>query len=125
MKILLDTHIFIWWLARSPRLSDRAITQIENADEVHVSAISLWEAALKTTTGKLDADIDELSSAISASHFIALPVTMEHALSFARLPQLHKDPFDRMLVAQAVTEPLRLLTADRKLVGYSSVVDLV
>lgn len=125
MKILLDTHVFLWWLARSARLGERAITQIENADEVHVSVVSLWEAAIKTTTGKLEADIDELRSAISANHFIALPVTMDHVLSFARLPQLHKDSFDRMLVAQAITEPLRLLTADRKLVGYSSVVDLV
>ena len=125
MKILLDTHIFLWWLMRSPRLGDRAVTQIENADEVHVSTVSLWEAAIKTSTGKLEADIDVLRTAIPASHFISLPVTMDHVLSFARLPQLHKDPFDRMLVAQAITEPLRLLTADRKLVGYSSVVDLV
>lgn len=124
MKILLDTHIFIWWLMKSPQLGNKAIELIETAEEVHVSAVSLWEAAIKTRTGKLDADVDELRSEIAASHFIELPMTMDHAITYARLPLLHKDPFDRMLVAQAITEPLRLLTADRKLADYTSLVQL-
>ena len=125
MKILLDTHIFIWWLMKSPHLSNKIVNHIATADEVYVSAISLWEAAIKVKTGKLDADIDQLRTAIANNHFIDLPMTMDHALSYSKLPLLHKDPFDRMLVAQAITEPLRLLTADRRLAEYTSLVDLV
>lgn len=125
MKILLDTHVYLWWLAQSPRLTESAIRKIEAADEVHISAASLWEAAIKTTLGKLDADIDELRSQIAANHFRELQVTMTHAIAFSKLPLLHKDPFDRMLVAQAICEPLRLITADRRLADYSDLVELV
>ncbi len=125
MKILLDTHVYLWWLAQSPRLPEPAIRTIAAADEVYISAASLWEAVIKTNLGKLDADVDELRSQIAANHFRELPLTMTHAIALSKLPLLHKDPFDRMLVAQAISEPLRLITADRRLLAYSDLVELV
>ncbi len=125
MKILLDTHIYIWWLMESPRLSDAARRMIGQAEEVHVSTASLWEAAIKTTTGKLEADIEDLRRQVASNNFQILPVTDTHVSSFARLPLIHKDPFDRMLVAQAMAEPLRLITADKRLSQYTSMVELV
>lgn len=125
MKILLDTHVYIWWLMQSPRLGPEAIRRIESADEVYVSAASIWEAAIKTGTGKLKADVEDLRRKIVHSQFIELPVTAQHAVASSALPMLHKDPFDRILVAQAITEPLRLLTADRRLARYSGLVDLM
>jgi PIN domain nuclease of toxin-antitoxin system len=125
MKILLDTHVYIWWLMQSPRLAPQAIRRIEGADMVYVSAASIWEASIKTGTGKLRADVDDLQRKIALSQFIELPVTARHAVASAKLPLLHKDPFDRILVAQAISEPLRLLTADRRLASYSDLVDLL
>lgn len=125
MQILLDTHVYLWWLANSPRLGQEASEIIATADSVYISSASIWEAAIKTTTGKLEADIDELCEQIHGSGFVELPVTLRHAAASARLPLLHKDPFDRMLVAQAQTEPLHLLTADHKLAAYGSLVRLV
>ena len=125
MRILLDTHIYLWWLQDSPRLSVQARSNIESATEVYVSSASLWEAAIKIGIGKLDADITELAEHISLSGFIELPVIAKHSIQLARLPELHRDPFDRMLIAQAMCEPLRLITADQQLVSYSELVDLV
>ena len=125
MRILLDTHIYLWWLQDSPRLSVQARSNIESATEVYVSSASLWEAAIKIGIGKLDADITELAAHISLSGFIELPVIAKHSIQLARLPELHRDPFDRMLIAQAMCEPLRLITADQQLVSYSELVDLV
>jgi PIN domain nuclease of toxin-antitoxin system len=102
-----------------------AIRRIESADEVYVSAASIWEASIKTGTGKLRADIDELHRKIAHNQFIELPVTAQHAVTSSTLPPLHKDPFDRILVAQAISEPLRLLTADRRLGSYSDLVELL
>lgn len=125
MRILLDTHIYLWWLLDSPKLSSKARAKIESAAEVYVSSASLWEAAIKISIGKLSADIEALAAHITLSGFTELPVTAKHSVQLTRLPELHRDPFDRMLVAQAMCEPLRLITADQQLVGYSELVDLV
>lgn len=125
MRILLDTHIYLWWLQDNPKLSLQARASIESATEVYVSSASLWEAAIKISIGKLDADIEALAAHIVLSGYIELPVIAKHSVQLTRLPELHRDPFDRMLVAQAMCEPLRLLTADQQLVGYSELVDLV
>lgn len=125
MRILLDTHIYLWWLQDSPKLSPLARDIISSATEVYVSSVSLWEAAIKITFGKLDADITELAAQILPCGFIELPVTAKHVLQLMHLPDLHRDPFDRMLVAQAMCEPLRLLTADAQVASYSDLVDLV
>jgi PIN domain nuclease of toxin-antitoxin system len=122
MRLLLDTHIFLWVVSGSTSLSTAARGAIEAADEVYVSAASIWEIAIKARLGKILADPDELVAAIAASGFIELPVLASHAAAVSRLALHHNDPFDRLLIAQAITEPLKLLTADAQLVSYSDVV---
>lgn len=125
MRLLLDTHIFLWAVAGSPLLKPAVRTLIEAADEVHVSAASIWEVAIKARLGKIEADPRELVAAIDQSGFRALPVTAVHAAGVAQLELHHNDPFDRLLLAQALAEPLKLVTADEQLVKYSDVVLLV
>lgn len=125
MRILLDTHIYLWWLADSTKLSLPARNIIHGATEVYISSASIWEAGIKIGIGKLEANLDELIDNIQASGFIELPITAKHAKQATQLPDIHRDPFDRMLVAQALCEPLRLLTADNQIVRYSELVDLV
>ncbi len=124
MRLLLDTQIYLWFLSDSRKLRPVARRRIHDADEVYVSAASVWEASIKAALGKLDVDIDELLTQIPASGFAELPVTARHAAAVAALPRLHGDPFDRLLVAQATTEPLHLLTADEALTAYSPLVEL-
>ena len=124
MRLLLDTQIYLWYLADSRRLTAASRHAIEAAEAVFVSAASIWEAAIKSGLGKLTADIDSVVSGISASGFDELPVSARHAASVRLLPAHHRDPFDRLLVAQALSEPLRLLTADAALEGYSDLVVL-
>lgn len=127
MRILLDTHIFIWAVIDDPRLTPEARALIEGADEVNVSAASIWEIAIKSRTGKIDADIEKMAQAIEDSGFNALPVSIAHAVQVAKLPlpNDHKDPFDRLLVAQSMTEPLVLLTADAKVLAYGGLIRAV
>lgn len=125
MRLLLDTHIFLWAVAGNPLLKPVARRLIESADEVFVSAASLWEIAIKARLGKIEADVDELAAAIIESGFIELPVRAVHAAGVSRLEMHHNDPFDRLLVAQAVAEPLKLLTADAVLAQYTELVVLV
>jgi len=125
MRILLDTHIFLWAVAGSPLLKPAARRFIADADEVYVSAASIWEVAIKSRLGKINADPHELAAAIDASGFLELPVTAAHAAGVAQLELHHNDPFDRLLVAQALAEPLKLVTADEVLMKYSNLVLLV
>jgi PIN domain nuclease of toxin-antitoxin system len=120
--LLLDTQVYLWYLADSRKLSGRARSEIASAEEVFVSAVSIWEAAVKAGLGKLSAAPDDLVAGISASGFVELPVSARHAARVAALPQHHRDPFDRLLVAQAIHEPLHLLTADGALRRYSELV---
>ena len=122
MRILLDTHVYLWWLQDHPSLSAAARTKIVAATDVYVSSASIWEAAIKVGIGKLEVDIDQLVAEIDNSGFRELPVSARHAAMVTRLPDIHRDPFDRILVAQALCEPLRLLTADNMLSGYSELV---
>lgn len=122
MRLLLDTHIFLWAVAGSPLLKPAARRLIEGADEVYVSAASIWEVAIKARLGKIETDPHELAAAIDASGFVGLPVTAAHAAGVAHLERHHSDPFDRLLIAQALAEPLRLLTADEVLAKYSDLV---
>lgn len=125
MRLLLDTHLFLWCVTDSPRLNTEARRSIVSADEVYVSAASIWEAAIKAGLGRLQGDVARLAEAIRDSGFLELPVTALHAARVAELPSHHRDPFDRLLVAQAMTEPLILLTADAALLPYSDLVRLV
>lgn len=125
MRLLLDTHVFLWAVAGSPLLKPTARRLIEGADEVYVSAASVWEVAIKARLGKIDADPQELAAAIDASGFVELAVSAAHAAAVAQLEPHHNDPFDRLLIAQALAEPLRLVTADAMLAKYSDVVLLI
>ncbi len=125
MQILLDTHLFIWWLNDDNQLSQKARDLIINADIVYVSSVSLWEAAIKIRLGKLDANIHELIQAIGNEGFIELPLLAKQTAKILALPAIHRDPFDRMLVAQAMSEPLRLLTSDEILKQYTELVEIV
>jgi PIN domain nuclease of toxin-antitoxin system len=122
VRLLLDTRIFLWYLADSRRLRAPARRAIAEADRVFVSAASIWEASIRIGIGKLSAAPDDLVAGIAASGFVELPVTAIVAARVAALPDHHRDPFDRMLVAQAIHEPLHLLTADATLARYSDLV---
>ncbi len=122
MRLLLDTHVYLWAVAGSTRLNAKARRLIEAAEAVHVSAVSIWEVAIKARLGKIEVDPDELAAAIPDSGFVELPIRAAHASAVARLPLHHADPFDRLLVAQALSEPLRLLTADAALEAYGEIV---
>ena len=98
---------------------------MESASDVYVSAASVWEVAIKSALGKLDGDPESFHRAIDAFGFRELAITGMHTLALARLPPIHKDPIDRLLVAQGMTEPLLLLTADDTLAAYSDLVRLV
>jgi PIN domain nuclease of toxin-antitoxin system len=125
MRLLLDTHIFLWAVAGSPLLKPATRRLIEDADAAYVSAASIWEVAIKARLGKIQADPHELAAAIDASGFVALPVSAAHAAGVAQLELHHNDPFDRLLIAQALSEPLKLVTVDEVLARYSDVVLLV
>ena len=124
MRLLLDTHIFLWAVAGSASLKPAARRLIESADQVFVSAASIWEIAIKARLGKIDAEPGALVAAIGESGFVELPVTAAHAAGISALPTHHHDPFDRLLLAQALAEPLRLLTADAELARYSDLIVL-
>ncbi len=122
MRLLLDTHIFYWSFYDPDRLTQDAVATIKAAEQVFVSSASIWEMAIKVRLGKMDGDPAELAENIIASGFNELPVLSKHALLVATLPMHHTDPFDCLLIAQAMTEPLHLLTADSRLKPYSKLV---
>jgi len=125
MRILLDTHLFLWCINDDKRLSKSVRLKILQATEVYVSSASIWEACIKIKLNKLEADISEMIAAIKESGFCELPITTQHAAAVAKLADIHRDPFDRMLIAQAISEPLVLLTADKRLKEYSELVEVV
>ena len=125
MHLLLDTHLFIWWLKDDRCLSKKARALIMDAEEVYISSISIWEAAIKIQLKKLDVVMTTLVESIHNEGFIELPLIAKHAALIAQLPNYHGDPFDRILIAQAISEPLRFLTADKKLKQYSELVEIV
>lgn len=122
MRLLLDTHILLWLMSDSPRLSRQARATIVSATEVYVSAATIWEIAIKFRLGKLREDPETIVEKLEAAGLRELDVNYRHALATAQLPRLHGDPFDRILVAQAITEPLHLLTVDARLAAYSELV---
>jgi len=116
MRLLLDTHIAIWWLSGDPRLSIATRRAIQDVPNAFLSAVSLWEIFIKQDTGRLDLPVGFVDAL--RDDFIELPLTFDHAVEGRALPLLHRDPFDRMLVAQAKVEGLTIVTADRVLSGY-------
>jgi PIN domain nuclease of toxin-antitoxin system len=111
VSLLLDTHVVLWWLADEPELSDEIKDRLDHEPDVHVSAVTIWEIAIKQGLGKIMAPPD-LPERVRDSGFRELPVGFAHAIAAGRLPPIHKDPFDRMLVAQARCEGLTLVTRD-------------
>jgi PIN domain nuclease of toxin-antitoxin system len=122
MRLLLDTHIVLWWLADDTTLADDLKALLDHEPEVYVSAATTWEVAIKQAIGKLKVPVD-LPERIRDSGFRELPLSMEHSIAAGRLPPLHRDPFDRMLVAQALCEALTLVTRDSEIQRYD--VDLM
>jgi len=122
VNLLLDTHVFIWAVDDDPKLSATAWSTIEEADAVYVSSASIWEATIKYRLGKLKVAPERLVDAVVGSGFLELPIRLRHAAAVAHLPLIHRDPFDRLLLAQAISEPLHFLTADEKLSQYSELV---
>lgn len=122
MRLLIDTHIFLWAMSGDKQLTKNAEAIMLGAEAVFVSAASIWEIGIKSGIGKLDADVNELVARMEEAGFRELPVTVAHAAAVRDLPDIHRDPFDRLLVAQAITEPLRLLTDDDTVGRYSELV---
>lgn len=119
MRLLLDTHALLWALSAPTRLpapTSAAIRDPSNA--VYVSAASVWEIAIKTALGRLTADLDEIVQSVVAVGFEEVPVTLLHARRVFALPPHHRDPFDRMLVAQALEEGLTVVTRDPSFAPY-------
>ena len=118
-RLLLDTHTWLWWQAGDRRLGAGARRAIARAAEVRFSAASAWEIAIKSSTGKLRHPASTtIEAELDVDGFQSLPVELTHADELRVLPPLHRDPFDRMLVAQARVERLTLVTADERLSGY-------
>ena len=116
--LLLDTCVALWWFAGDlDRLGPSGVAAITDAEEIHVSAATVWEIEIKRALGKLEAP-DDINEMIIASGFYALGISAEHAITAARLPPHHADPFDRMLVAQAITEKMTLVTVDKRIAAY-------
>lgn len=119
MRLLLDTNILLWWLSDDHKLRKEAREIIANPNnEVLVSAASVWEVAIKAALGRIEIELNDLEGAISRSSFQPLPIGLRHAVMVGRLPAVHRDPFDRMLVAQARVEELRVLSHDRVFEQY-------
>lgn len=122
MRLLLDTHAFLWWITDDPRLSDRARALIgDGGNEVFLSAASAWELAVKASLRRVEIaqPLERfVPDQLERNGFQALPVLLRHALGLSALPPLHRDPFDRMLVAQALAEELALVSADREIRRY-------
>jgi PIN domain nuclease of toxin-antitoxin system len=121
VRVLLDTHLLLWALGAPTRLPAAARRLISDAD-VYVSAASIWEISIKASIGKLKADPREVLAALTPAGFLALPIAGAHAARVVDLPPIHRDPFDRLLVAQALVEPMRLLTDDAILGRYGDIV---
>ncbi len=119
MRILLDTHALLWALAAPARLPAAARHAIQTAEnDVYASLASAWEIAIKVALGRLDFDVQSMEGSLAASGIQALAINLQHIVRVAELPRHHGDPFDRMLVAQALCESLTLVSRDRELAKY-------
>lgn len=125
MKLLLDTHVLLWSLTDDPRISAIRKRLLAADNDVFFSVASLWEIAIKVSLGKLQADATAVRDAAIEGGFVELPILGQHTLHVGEMPWHHRDPFDRLLVAQASAEPMRLLTADEQLLVYGGQIELI
>ena len=118
---LLDTHIFLWWMSDADQLSKEVLDTIsDTSNQIYISSASIWEIAIKEALGKLKVDAD-LNSAIEANGFIELKISATCANATKKLEPIHRDPFDRMLISQALQGDMTLITVDRFIVQYKDV----
>jgi len=117
VRLLLDTHALLWWLADEGLIPQAREAIADPANLVAVSAASAWEISIKKALGKLSAP-DDLEQQVQTSGFIPLPITIAHALAAGQLSRHHEDPFDRMLVAQAIAEGMTIVTRDKRFEDY-------
>jgi len=120
VRVLLDTHVFLWWRA-GREMRAEAMDAIRTADDVFVSAASAWEVSIKAAIGKLRLTAS-FADGVAQSGFVPLPINLHHAAVAGELPPHHRDPFDRMLLAQARLERLTLISHDRRLEPYGSAI---
>ena len=125
MKFLLDTNVIIWFFEGSPRLEQVKEFFFYSDSELYISSVSFWEIAIKIKIGKLPITISSIKSLVNEYNFRELPMTSDHIQAYLDLPNLHKDPFDHMLLAQAISCPMRFITGDSLLAEYSSLVMVV
>jgi PIN domain nuclease of toxin-antitoxin system len=128
MRFLLDTHVLLWALNQPGRLTDAVRGAVEDPDnEILFSTASIWEVAIKSRLGRSDFAVraERIASEAVARGFTELVIRWQAAAAVADLPRHHRDPFDRILLAQAMTEPVHFYTVDRKLISYSSLVRLI
>jgi len=117
-RLLLDTHAFLWWLSDDPALGAEVRKMIgEPRNQVFVSAASIWEISIKQAKGMLEAP-EDLEALVEDEGFTKLPISLFHGQQAGKLPEIHRDPFDRMLIAQAQAEGLELITADGVIPQY-------
>ncbi|WP_374072774.1 type II toxin-antitoxin system VapC family toxin [Alloalcanivorax xenomutans] len=117
-RLLLDTHAFLWWLGDDARLGEHCRTLLADPrNEVYVSAVTAWEIAIKKGLGKLRAP-DDIDAVVEDEGFSKLPISVYHGDQAGSLPNLHRDPFDRMLIVQAQAEGLTLVTVDQHILQY-------
>jgi len=119
LKILLDTHVLLWWLAGDKQLGTQARDLIADpGNDILVSVASLWEIVVKRRVGKLQADVAEVSDAIERDGFSLLPISLANLAELTALPTHHRDPFDHLLIAQAISEQATLLSEDQNISKY-------
>ena len=119
MRVLIDTHALLWWLTDSDRLGPKA-RRIFMSEEPVVSPVLLWEIAIKVSLGNLTADVSQICQVITEQGFERLGFSDRHMISLQSLPYHHRDPFDRMLVAQSIVEGMPLLSSDAKIALYEA-----
>ena len=128
MKYLIDTHLALWLLSDDKQLSQKARQMILSPNNrIYASAASLWEVAIKHKKYPNDMPLDSntMAKLLRKSNVLLLPIKLEHIVATESLPDIHKDPFDRLLIAQALSEPMRFLTHDEKLLPYSELIEFV
>jgi PIN domain nuclease of toxin-antitoxin system len=125
IRFLLDTNIVIWLSDDNSRINKIKNLIFSKTSQIYISAVSWWEIAIKVRLGKLPVNLTELRTFAEEYDFFELPLTSKYADTLAELPKLHNDPFDHMLLAQAITEPMRFITGDALLADYSSLVMVV
>jgi PIN domain nuclease of toxin-antitoxin system len=122
VRLLLDTHVLLWWVAGDRRLAKTTKALIrDGANEIAVSAATFWEIAIKKSLGRIDIDLEELRQDVRAAGFDELPVKFVHTIHLDGLPPKHTDPFDRLLIAQAIAETRQLVTREEAILRYSDV----